>query len=122
MDSLNVWARGRNGGLCWGDSGGPLLRHGESAIAGVLADFANGYFRCEEGNRMIFTSLWAERDFLLRSGVPASSFEDPIEPTADADADGVPDSLDRCSRSPVGSRVWTEGDYIGCAGGEYRDR
>jgi uncharacterized protein YkwD len=39
----------------------------------------------------------------------------------DADADGVPDSVDRCSNTPAGAAVWTSGEWIGCAAGQFRD-
>lgn len=60
-DGRNVFTTGLDGGLCWGDSGGPLLVG--DAVVGVLADF-DRVFSCEVGNRMIFTSLDAELDFI----------------------------------------------------------
>jgi hypothetical protein len=64
-DTWNVWTRGGDGGLCWGDSGGPLMAS-EGAALGLLADF-DGVFSCFSGNAMIFTSLWAERDFVTQA-------------------------------------------------------
>jgi hypothetical protein len=66
VDGLSVWTTGLDGGLCWGDSGGPLMIDGTSQILGVLADF-DGVFDCQVGNRMIFTSLAGEQDFIDRA-------------------------------------------------------
>jgi hypothetical protein len=56
-------AHGVDGGLCWGDSGGPLIAGG--AIAGVLHGHRDAVDpRCEIGNPVVFTSLDDERDFL----------------------------------------------------------
>lgn len=65
-DSFSLFAQGVDGGLCWGDSGGPLLVDDPSSkteVVGVLSDF-NRVFSCFVGNDMIFTSLANERDFL----------------------------------------------------------
>lgn len=63
-DTFNVFTQGVGGGLCWGDSGGPLMEEdGGAAIYGVLADF-DGVFDCQVGNKMIFTSLHNERGFI----------------------------------------------------------
>ena len=60
-----VFAHGVDGGLCWGDSGGPLLVGWPGKLAGVLHGFAgDGEPRCEKGNPIAYTSLDAERDFL----------------------------------------------------------
>lgn len=51
--------------------------------------------------------------------------DDPLlpDPTPhDADADGIVDAHDLCNATPVGRRVWRAGEWIGCAGGEFRDR
>lgn len=59
-------AKGKDGGLCWGDSGGPLFVDGK--IAGVLHGHALGPAgsepRCEVGNPVVFTSLADEKDFV----------------------------------------------------------
>jgi trypsin len=74
-DSYNVWTNGTDGGLCWGDSGGPLMLDGKNELAGVLADFY-GVFNCYSGNAMIFTSLAAESDFLTQ-GLACAASPDP---------------------------------------------
>ncbi len=71
---------GTDGGLCWGDSGGPLLQQGTNQILGVLADF-DGIFSCYIGNSMIFTSLSGEHTFIdcainRSSDSPAGRFSD----------------------------------------------
>ena len=43
-------------------------------------------------------------------------------PLGDGDEDGIQDGLDLCRQTPPGRRVWQQGDWLGCAGGEYRDR
>jgi hypothetical protein len=63
LGGVGIYTRGGDGGLCWGDSGGPLMREGTNEILGVLADF-DGRFECQVGNDMIFASLAAEVDFL----------------------------------------------------------
>lgn len=63
IDDLSVFVTGKDGGNCWGDSGGPLLEPRTGAVTGVLADF-DGEFNCKVGNRMIFTRLEGERAFL----------------------------------------------------------
>jgi V8-like Glu-specific endopeptidase len=61
-DSLNIFVKGKDGGLCWGDSGGPLLDETTGDISGVLADFDRRFY-CNEGNAMIFTFLAGEEAF-----------------------------------------------------------
>lgn len=63
VDDLSVFVAGKDGGNCWGDSGGPLLEPQSGAVTGVLADF-DGEFNCRVGNKMIFTRLAGERAFL----------------------------------------------------------
>jgi secreted trypsin-like serine protease len=75
----NLWTQGIDGGLCWGDSGGPLMIEEQNKILGVLADF-DQVFYCSEGNHMIFTSLWAERDFINQVKQCAESGNTACEP------------------------------------------
>jgi hypothetical protein len=79
---LNLWTSGVDGGLCWGDSGGPLLAEGSNQILGVLADF-DGSFYCNSGNAMIFTSLWGERDWLKQIIDCVESGQETCEPACD---------------------------------------
>ena len=37
----------------------------------------------------------------------------------DADGDGIADRQDRCGQTPLATRVWETGPWMGCAGGEY---
>ena len=49
---------------------------------------------------------------------------DPTQPNAggpDADKDGVPDAQDRCSHTPIGWKVWTQGAWKGCAAGQLKN-
>jgi hypothetical protein len=66
VDATNVFSTGGNGGLCWGDSGGPLLDPESGDLFGVLADFDHTFY-CKTGNKMIFTSLAAERTLVERA-------------------------------------------------------
>lgn len=45
----------------------------------------------------------------------------PTPPTDDEDGDGIVDSIDLCSHTPHGAQVWTSGEWIGCAAGQFRD-
>lgn len=74
-DAFDIFASGEDGGLCWGDSGGPIVK-ANGLVAGVLADF-DGVFDCEEGNAMVFTSLVSEWDFVERARACAAG--DPCE-------------------------------------------
>ncbi len=73
VDALDIWTTGDGGGLCWGDSGGPLMRGNE--ILGVLSDF-DQVFDCQVGNKMIFTSLVGETPFIEK----AVSCQDSLDP------------------------------------------
>lgn len=49
--------------------------------------------------------------------------EPPVDPPGDdIDGDGVVDDKDLCNRTPRGAVVWRTGPWLGCAGGERRDR
>jgi hypothetical protein len=61
QDDFTIVTRSIGGGLCWGDSGGPLFKNNQ--IVGVLADFFRDY-SCFDGNTMVFTSLVAEGAFI----------------------------------------------------------
>ena len=43
-------------------------------------------------------------------------------PSGDSDGDGIRDADDLCSDSPVEDRVWSTGEWRGCAAGQMRDR
>ncbi len=115
-DSYNVWTQGVDGGLCWGDSGGPLMGEGDHTIFGVLADF-EGSFYCSSGNTMIFTALAREMRFLRPLMARAGVHFD----IADEDGDGVPDDEDLCSATEAGAEVWTTSEWNGCASGQHKD-
>jgi secreted trypsin-like serine protease len=64
-----LYIHGADGGLCWGDSGGPLLAENTTRVFGVLsrhAPRANSQYSCENGNRMIFTAAATYRDFITQ--------------------------------------------------------
>ena len=64
-----LYIHGDDGGLCWGDSGGPLLVDGTTRVLGVLsrhAPRAGSHYSCEDGNRMIFTATSTYRDFIAQ--------------------------------------------------------
>ena len=39
----------------------------------------------------------------------------------DSDGDGIANGQDLCSGSPQGMPVWQQGEWLGCAEGQYRD-
>ena len=47
--------------------------------------------------------------------------EPPGDSDGDSDGDGIPDAQDLCSGTAAGAVVWQGGEWIGCAGGQYRD-
>jgi hypothetical protein len=63
INTLDLRVTGGSGGLCWGDSGGPLFETGTTRVVGVLSDF-DTVFDCQVGNDMIFTRLNAYRNFI----------------------------------------------------------
>jgi hypothetical protein len=63
INTLDLRVTGGSGGLCWGDSGGPLFETGASRVTGVLSDF-DTVFDCQVGNDMIFTRLSAYKTFI----------------------------------------------------------
>ncbi len=75
-DGFSYGTSGLGGGLCWGDSGGPLLS--DTAVFGVLADF-DVVFDCQVGDAMIFTKLDAERSFLDGALAQAAAAPAPTE-------------------------------------------
>lgn len=50
-----------------------------------------------------------------------SNLGDPIDIGPDADGDRIPDTEDRCSNTPAGAYAHPDGEYVGCAGGQFRD-
>jgi len=63
LSTLVFYGQGVGGGLCWGDSGGPVLRDGSNDVLGVLSDF-DQVQDCHTGNGMVFTSLVGEAAFI----------------------------------------------------------
>lgn len=66
INTLDLRVTGGDGGLCWGDSGGPLFATGTTGVTGVLSDF-DVVFDCQVGNDMIFTRLSAYRTFICNA-------------------------------------------------------
>lgn len=64
------FGHGVDGGLCWGDSGGAVMSEGSDEVIGLLSDF-DRVFDCHVGNRMVFTSLVGEAEFI--NGVTTSA-------------------------------------------------
>ncbi len=50
-----------------------------------------------------------------------SKLGDPINIGPDADGDRIPDTEDLCSNTPAGAFAHPDGEYVGCAGGQFRD-
>ncbi|HSD88171.1 MAG TPA: trypsin-like serine protease [Kofleriaceae bacterium] len=77
-----LYIHGRDGGLCWGDSGGPLLVDGTTKILGVLSRHAprdGSHYSCETGNRMIFSQLATYRE-LISQWAPDAFEPEPTPP------------------------------------------
>ncbi|HUS66261.1 MAG TPA: trypsin-like serine protease [Kofleriaceae bacterium] len=87
-DGFSYGTVGSGGGLCWGDSGGPLLS--DAAVYGVLADF-DQVFDCQVENAMVFTKLDAERSFIDGALADAASAPAPTEIAAVTDWVASPD-------------------------------
>jgi hypothetical protein len=78
VTNAKVVTRGVGGGLCWGDSGGPLLEERGTEIYGVLSGFNREPFSCQVGDEMAFTSTDGERAFLTK----ALACVDAVDPSA----------------------------------------
>ncbi len=110
-----LYVHGDDGGLCWGDSGGPLLADGTTHVFGVLSRHApriDSHYSCETGNRMIFTAAATYRDFITQWAPDA--FE--AEPAATASVGWCnvqwPETLAAqpyATTEPIYGRVWAEG-------------
>lgn len=93
-DGFSYGTVGSGGGLCWGDSGGPLLN--DTTVFGVLSDF-DQVFDCQVENAMVFTKLDAERTFLDGALADAASAPAPTEIAA----------VTGWSASPDGGGIYT---------------
>lgn len=60
-------------------------------------------------------------DGFYKEVVLGESDAGPPTPSGDSDGDGIADPVDVCSKTPPSAIVWTEGEWIGCAGGQRRD-
>jgi hypothetical protein len=87
-----------------------------------MREFALRLFGATWTNRVLLAPVSADTghdgDLLtqLQQTLPAAA------PDKDGDSDGVPDRLDRCPKSAAGkAKVWTYGEWIGCAEGEQRN-
>lgn len=76
IDEFRLFTTSDEAGLCWGDSGGPLMDENDGPrVYGVLADF-DDLFVCKVGNSMSFTRLGGDARF-IEALVPCSSHEKP---------------------------------------------
>jgi hypothetical protein len=55
---------GQGGGLCWGDSGGPVMGDGTNEIWGVLSGFEAASGDCKVGDRMVWVPVVDELPFI----------------------------------------------------------
>jgi hypothetical protein len=61
-------------------------------------------------------------ELIVSEGSRAPQPSDSRDGSLDTDKDGITDAFDLCSGTPSGAAVWKEGAWIGCAGGQKRDR
>jgi Trypsin len=59
-----IEAEGVGGGLCWGDSGGPLFVDGTQQLMGVLHGFAHQPYDCQSGDTMRFNAAIEQQHFI----------------------------------------------------------
>jgi secreted trypsin-like serine protease len=110
-----LYIHGADGGLCWGDSGGPLLADGTTRVFGVLSRHAprvDSAYSCENGNRMIFTAAATYRDFITQWA--PSAFEPDAATTRTVGWCNVqwPAALAAhpyTATDPIYGRVWVDG-------------
>jgi secreted trypsin-like serine protease len=110
-----LYIHGADGGLCWGDSGGPLLADGSTRVFGVLsrhAPRANSQYSCEDGNRMIFTAAATYHDFITQYAPNAFEPEAPSTTTVGWCNVQWPETLAArpyATTEAIFGRVWVDG-------------
>jgi hypothetical protein len=87
-----------------------------------LADLFDSYYCSEQSRNNVKTRFprafaFAEKFFPTP---PSEVIEQ--DPNADDDNDGVINSEDFCSNTPIGEKIWKDGEFIGCAGGQTPDK
>jgi hypothetical protein len=119
------------GNICNGDSGGPSFAtiDGQEVQVGV---HSLKYGKCGDGGADMRVDVYKDwivkhsnGDTLLGPTKPTPPTPEPA-PTpspkpGDADGDGIPDAEDLCSNTPAGAKVWTQGEWKGCASGQTKD-
>jgi V8-like Glu-specific endopeptidase len=85
LASGRIYATGIDGGLCRGDSGGPLMTNRSNTVLGILSDWGDVSKGCVSGNSMVFTSLASEQSFVTRA-ISCGNQSDPVACMLRADA------------------------------------
>lgn len=117
------------GNICNGDSGGPSFAsiEGQEVQVGV---HSLKYGKCGDGGADVRVDAY--KDWIVKHSngdvllgptkpTPPQPAPAPAPKPGDADSDGVPDAEDLCSNTPAGAKVWTQGEWKGCAGGQTKD-
>ena len=103
-----------------GDSGGPVVLVGAAPHTIIAVNSGAGGDEVLARTDLLYD--WIQKK-ITENGGPG----DPVKPpppapgSGDADGDGIPDTTDLCGATPAGAPVWTTGEWIGCAGGQFRD-
>jgi hypothetical protein len=113
-----------------GDSGGPVESAGTHTIVAVNSGAGGG---TQVLARVDLVYDWIQATITANGGGGAVDPPVPVPdagpppppppppPSGDSDRDGVGDALDLCGGTPAGATVWTSGEWIGCAAGQWRD-
>jgi hypothetical protein len=104
-----------------GDSGGPVEVPGTFEIIAVNSGAGGG---TQVLARTDLLYGWIDKEVQANGGWPTDgggSGGGGGGGGGDADGDGVPDATDLCSKTPSGSPVWREGEWLGCGAGQHRD-
>lgn len=105
-----------------GDSGGPVEVPGTFEIIAVNSGAGGG---TQVLARTDLLWSWIDKEVQANGGWPTDGGGGGGGggggTPGDADADGVPDAQDLCSKTPAGAPVWREGEWLGCGAGQHRD-
>jgi len=103
-----------------GDSGGPVEVPGTFEIIAVNSGAGGG---TQVLARVDLVWDWMDKEVKANGGWPDDGGGGGGGGTTpgDDDSDGVMDGNDLCGKTPKGAAVWTTGEWLGCAAGQFRD-